>query len=30
MATPDYTLDYDHFIKAIRSLGIVVKTGTIY
>lgn len=30
MASPEYTLTYPNFIKVIRSLGIVVKTGSIY
>lgn len=30
MATPAYTLSYESYIKVMRSLGVVVKTSTLY
>ncbi len=30
MASSNYMLNYDSFIKTMRSLGIVVKTSTLY
>lgn len=30
MSLPDYTLTHEGFSKTIRSLGIIIKSGTLY